>query len=107
MLLSYRGKSKHEALAIARAKFEELFAMPAWSGVDLQPGHKVKEYVDDFHALVQVGEQRDEVSLVESTLPLLNEEKQPTDLALEPDGEGFAPKAAEVELSLPPTSATA
>jgi hypothetical protein len=98
----YKDKSKHEALAVARSKFERVLETPAWSGVNLHPGQRVKQYIDDYQALIDVGEKPGDTALVESTLPLLNADEEPTDLALESEGEGFAPKAAEVDLALPP-----
>ena len=98
---AYKDKSKHEALAIAREKFADFLSAPTWSGLDLPPGQRVKQYVDDFQALVQVGDDRDEVALVESDLPLRDPDGDPTDLSLEPAGDGFAPRAAGVELELP------
>jgi hypothetical protein len=97
----YKDKSRSEALAIARAKFERLLEAPAWTGVDLEPGQKVKQYLGDFQALIDAGDEPGDTALVESTLPLRNARGQPTDLALEPSGDGFAPKAPAVEVTLP------
>ena len=97
----YRGKSRREALEIARAKFERILAAPAWAGVTLRGGERVKQYLGDTQALIQHSDDPEDVSLVESTLPLLTEADEPTDLELEPHGEGFAPKAPAIELSIP------
>lgn len=97
----YKDKSNREALEIARAKFDKLVGAPAWAGLRLRPGEKVKRYVDDYQALLDVGEGADDLALVVSELPLRNEDEEPTNLALEPRGEGFAPTAPEVELALP------
>jgi hypothetical protein len=97
----YKDKSDHEALAIARGKFERFLDVPTFTGLTLRPGEKVKQYVDDFQALIQVGDDTDEVALVESDLPLRNDAGEPTDLELEAEGDGFTPKAATVELDLP------
>ena len=97
----YRDKSKREALEIARAKFDKLIGAPAWAGLRLRAGEKVKRYVDDHQALLDVGDGDGDLALVVSELPLLNEQGEPTDLALEPKGDGFAPTAPAVDLALP------
>jgi hypothetical protein len=99
--IRYRDKSDREALALARAKFELLLTAPGWTGLSLRRGERVKQYVDDFQALVQVGDDPEDVALVESELPLRNEQAEPVDLDLEPRGDGFVPTASGVELDIP------
>jgi hypothetical protein len=97
----FKDKSNHEALEIARAKFDKLIGAPAWTGLALREGERVKQYVGDFEALLQVGDGEDDVALVTAEIPLRNEQQQPIDLDLEPRGDGFAPAAGGVDLDIP------
>ena len=95
----YKDKSDRDALAIARAKFENFLEAPTWTGLDLRPGEKVKKYLDDFQALLQNDD--GQTAVVASELPLRTQAGEPTNLALRAQGDGFAPVAPTVELDLP------
>lgn len=100
---AYRGASRSEAVAIARAKFEDLIEAPVWRTADVGNGRGIERYLGDHAAQVDLGPGK-EVGLVETTNPLrtldADGRKVPIDLTLEDRGGTLAPATPQVALSI-------
>jgi hypothetical protein len=93
---AYRDASGPEALQTARARFGAPVTDPGWQALDLPPGDRVRHYLDDRHAQVQLANGR--TAIAQSTTPLRakdrNGDLSPIDLSLVRTPQGIEPKTA-------------
>ncbi|MDQ3933837.1 MAG: hypothetical protein M3340_04315, partial [Actinomycetota bacterium] len=107
---AYRRLSPRDAAELAVDRFAQLFSPADGRLLQLHDGEKVKRYLGDHAALVDVPGQSSSV-LVESMLPLRAEDEggdlAPVDLDLTERGTGFEPRnpLSEVSFSRSPRSA--
>lgn len=99
---AYVGQSAAAALEIARRAHSRFITAPAWRTVTLPEGARVREYLGDHAASVELaGGQR---TLVESTMPMRAESDTgllgPVDLALVDRGGFFEPRTPLADVRL-------
>jgi hypothetical protein len=97
---AHRGESNAAALATARAAFPSTVAEPPQTGFKLDSGQQIDRYLNDFQALVSLGNGRS--ARVSSAMPLrtrVGGQLVPVDLSLQAVDGGFSPVAPIVASS--------
>lgn len=94
----YANKDARGAAASLRQVFGAAAVAPTWT----PPAGDIESYISDHVARLRpAGAPADARALVDSSVPLVDEQEQPVDLALVADGAGFTPEHPLVDVAIP------